>query len=1493
MEKEFFGDEINEPGSGRPEDNMYLLSFMDTTDRLDIILLEIRHLQQSIIDSLRVPTLYLALRYEEQYLFGGWVKENDDILSGSLARISSKFIIRYPAPTESLKRYYGRSCDLSDSEEKEMDSDEIIKSRIKYRLGEIWSGDLWARGEKRNYYALRALQLLKRQVFNDKLALYKYAKKSGLIKDGKNKKTLKRSAFLIIRRGIVYRVNRYISVLRTHQQNFGKSLDFGLLRYPRPSIERRREIGIFNDFLANRSRDIQHDLLNMLYQTVFHGEKKFTEDVNPAFSESHPSMIMHGWSQFLSVRSTQLYDDVGREGGPKYRDVSYIDSSIWTPDRPDLQPLIAREIVRSILRSHVGNLGDNYISNNKNKLTELYVDFSRVTVTYSEKVKVLKPIFEDHDFTKKIIFDLMAVSVKGISYLYALYLEIIGQDLERQLKSDKGVRLDMVNDLEAGVSAYEEDYFWYFRLVLTAYWLEKVLYDECTSIDNTVIKGVIKVSNELLGFLDSNSPKSRDAVGREWRNLIEQQKVVLKNSKLIDQVQKWRTSKSVDTWNDQPKSKLFPTYNWYGESGKKEFHRSTMPLDMRIQNYLFRQILVQKRDRMYKCLNGVSDNKLIVDKFDEKYNLESKKSWIPHFNGKAYCWQPKIFNNLHDIPYQAAILRSMDILSCNQHMTDWRKLVAQMHEDIILGRDLYSFALEFYTWRRDSPKDRLLSCINLITFTLPSLINLIKNDDSTESKNNNLCGEKKHKVEKLYDLSSNELANALFCKLIDWMYADEKGGDYNPEFLYAISSEDINKKIKDVVDFVKTVSHKRLQERCVRRKGGRIVKNGEVEKHGAVFIIAAFSDNTIGKQTSYARRLEQLSGYKLKSLLEKLKEVLEHAIYKNSLSKKSETSSQVDPLIPILRQYDSLIKFLQIRDEEFCDPSSSEHYFYKQLLRAFGDPDEPPEESMKKPSEHYYHKQLLRAFGDTKELSGQSEKKPIKLPKEIKPVMVSRISMSSYYEVSSTFCLRKSSVHERPENDFSGGQSRNALGLSDVLSKGSWRTHLPSLTRHLEWKEKEKEKEQKEKADSKFPDFTTNYINTMGRYDVVSFTPTHLPCKCSISSFSEAYGYVEWTDKEKEDNQKTELKPPFISSEKFVSHFSRREVAMPLEVFSGKEEADEDLSGHDFIPENYSVIMVLSISLQRRSMRLNLLFRLLHAVAEWKKQRKRDEDPRKIDAFAEGSVEALLQSMLPNGFIRIKALLTDGWGDLLLVFFYKKEKLESLAAKGLLEKKAAFLKCFFEFQKAVYEDFMVDRTEMIYTPQTLDALVFRDEKKRVIAGHYRFYFSIRFQEDRKLEHLIEIFHRILLHKSKSKEEGGSRPKWLDEVNIFDMPGAFDTHIYFKINYDEWENHVISIIKPDQKSPGNYNGLHNGFLYAELIKWLQKIDEGNNAGNPLDWYWYRDVLSVIDKIETGVERFVSHNGLKTEEMLRRSNDEATAMEKVMESAMGTAMKKASL
>ena len=686
-------------------DHLYLLAFIDITDRYDILLLEIRHLQKVIIDSLHAPTLFLPLRQEEKYLFGGWVEDeaccrllDNEKGYSKYAKVASICVTRYPSPSAAVQH-------ISELSKQDLEDNDLeMPEKLTRFIGYLWAGDLWAGGERRHYHALRALQILKQQIIKDKLIFLTEAKHANIVKLKNNNATRCKASLMILRCGVFAKIDSYIGILRTHQQQFGKSLDFGLQSYPRPGIERRRDIGIYNDFLSNRTHDLHKDMLHFL--------STFLDDPDPNdLSKRVKPMILHGWSQSTKVSGSELLDDVNlalidsyeteevKHDAPQH--VSYIDTSFWSPDRPDLQPLVAKHIAISLARNYLGGINDNFLSNSEDPFAHLLVSLHKVVNKFTAETPELLSIKEHYVslINDELAVDFLAASVKGVAYIYALFLSILGKGLEDQLRTqDKSIKLEILDDLTGAVRSYDNHFVWYFRLRITAYFLEKVTQGRCSASDILILEGVREVCDDILDFLDSNVPSSTTGipVGSLWKKLADEMERCIEKHAFVPKAKKWRVKRSEDTWCEK-----------YNMAGGKTYHRSTIRLDLRLQRFLFRGTLQQKLDSGHKPLHVYKKrlNLLASEKYNEKrnkklrhqlydefrdiYGLEIETIPVPGKVKTEYSLPRWLFRQLHHIPFQCAVMRSIDLLGSHQQKKkadfslSWRpqkKAIAKGHQ---------------------------------------------------------------------------------------------------------------------------------------------------------------------------------------------------------------------------------------------------------------------------------------------------------------------------------------------------------------------------------------------------------------------------------------------------------------------------------------------------------------------------------------------------------------------------------------------------------------------------------------------------------------------------------------------------------------------------------------------------------------------------------------------------------------------------------------------
>ena len=1217
-------------------DNLYLLAFIDISDRADILMLEIRHLQHSIIDSLHAPTLFLPLRHEEALIYGGWGEETDGSYKYDAAQVTFNHIVRYPSPRRAIQ-HLKKSTSTDDQISP-------INKALLTRVGEIWSGDLWTRGERRHYHVLRSLQILKQQVFRNKLIFYREARLAELIscKEGR----LEKSALMILRRAILYRLNKFIRILRTHQQQFGKSLDFGLQGYPRPSIERRREIGIFNDFLSNRTRDIQQEMQHLVHSILKESPDDNSGQVTP--------LVLHGWSQSPRVSNTQLYDNVSLKLGldkSEVEHVSYIDTSFWSPDRPDLQPLVAKEVADSVIRNRLGNLDDNYLSNRVNDFSTLMVILFDEINSFTKEIEILEPVRDNiRNLLRELANDFLAASVKGLSYLYALFLTIVGEGLEEQLRGTGTIHLSSIHELSGGVSSYETDFMWYFRLRLVSFWLRKISHVPISSIDEIVLSGTTQACDEIIGFLDANSPPTRVASGVLWRQLAINLEEKINRSYLIVDIRKWREKRSRDTWDEDIE-----------ESGDKNYHRSTIRLHEHLRSHLFEQILYYKSNEDYKPLYDCKSRSELLKKFTKTYDLEIEEVIIP-YEYDENIEQPRwLFRHLYDIPFQCSIMRSIDFMSTASNSGSssekWKSFIKQTHNDMSMGRELFALALEFYTWGRESPKNRLALCINLLVFILPAL-------------------DKK---------GENEL-NVIYEKLLHWLEGENDCISNSKEVI-----------TKDYSDY----SHNEMREHFSLSHSRK--NDVSLNELGAKQINGAYSLVRNGRKIK-ERRIEQLSGYKLKELI---------SIYE-----------------------DEIAKAIAIAEDKEHKDSLGLLAALGAFLRLRGSSNEKA---------NTFYSLLLPSFGDVASDSVESKPNRLELPKLIKPVMISRIAMTNYYTVS---------------NLLTSSESPNGLSLKEGVINPLWSSeNNPS------------------RNDEKESQILIQSI-VLGRYDAVNIKSTRLPCRCSLPVF-------------KEENNDDGLDEQ--ANEKFVTHFIRREAALSVRIFS---------SNTNTIDNNNHLVAIISISLQRRAMRLNILYRILKAVSDIN-----------VEINDIPALELQMQNCIKGNSeqLKITGYLTDGWGDLLLVI----ETDSSDRAQEKNDNGECLIDRVFKLQQAIFEDFMVDRTELVFTPDCLDYIASSDS--------YDFAFALRLLEDRKLENSVQNYQAAFRDK-KSKTK-----KFLDPNNISLVSTLGQIDYYVRLGVK------------NKKEKG---------IYKHLIEWLAQHEDIQGVSK-----LYPDGMAMLDRIETIIEKKV--------------------------------------
>lgn len=242
-----------------------------------------------------------------------------------------------------------------------------------------------------------------------------------------------------------------------------------------------------------------------------------------------------------------------------------------------------------------------------------------------------------------------------------------------------------------------------------------------------------------------------------------------------------------------------------------------------------------------------------------------------------------------------------------------------------------------------------------------------------------------------------------------------------------------------------------------------------------------------------------------------------------------------------------------------------------------------------------------------------------------------------------TICTSESYCVENPSDN---------VGFKYITDKAE-RGYRWVVNRALGWPENE--------------EINEKYYILLGRYDVLSIMETRPMSRLLISRFYEA-------DRAQLSEKHTVPEDP--------SFFARREMVIPLrladmswdEIDNGEKVDEENSDKQEIKEKTQPILAIISVALNRVAARLDFVMRLLEVTPPGTPG---TSDPRNINE-------------LHGYFIRgDRAYLSDGWGDILIVLTGQPSRLGEI----------------FKIQKVLFEDFQVEHTELILTPQCVTKAV--------------------------------------------------------------------------------------------------------------------------------------------------------------------------------------------
>ncbi len=772
------------------------LAWADAIERLDILVMEIRHIQSNIAQLLRKPRLLNLLRYEEIFIWGTVGDDDErarakngqalpdwidlfgmlDNVPDCLAQLSSFFVLPIDSRSKRregagfedvfmLERYRKQRLQLIEDV-----SSDVAASLYSSGLGERPHWAQWGQEHRRNYHLFRALQRIKRNLVLAKLQLcwwgawaYRLIGNNGT--PSIDKKRL--AHFMAVRAGVMDKLGNAVARLGDLQSQFERALDLGPQEITRPLGGRRRHGALTAAFLHNRSHELwaeMHELLGFL-------------DVDNPTSDAIKPITVHRWNHDSQWSSHVIFDEtterrnVDENASPA---IDFLISSYWAPDRPDLQAMLAHDAAAAALRQRLpladrmqlaagsGPLVDllqvlNYeIMNYQPDQRSLFrkdltnsgqSDSSDPPIRGEEGLSTrddglagdsgdLESVFDlDASFSRAkrslmpiLAADLLAASIYGSAYLFALFQNTLGRGLEQLFKLPGG-QVDLGIAREAwnlGHLNDEAPLDWYLRIKIVCAWLKVVKFeDERSALGGTLLGGVEGLSDDILNYICDLYLGEARRWPKLWDDLTRQLCAVVSVSPAADRVAKWR-SERLKPYEDLPEGVAAPI---------RRAKRSSRPMPPDLAGFLRSVLITQKREKPGRGLNRemkqrgdeASPFDEITSVFDHLYLRDGKDETGSECAMDHRIKSLRFFRNLHDIPWEAAVMRGVDFLDNLRHQRQsqsqsqsqsqrWRGFgpISTMSLDFQPGRETFQVALEFQLLLTKRPADRLFNSLNLV-----------------------------------------------------------------------------------------------------------------------------------------------------------------------------------------------------------------------------------------------------------------------------------------------------------------------------------------------------------------------------------------------------------------------------------------------------------------------------------------------------------------------------------------------------------------------------------------------------------------------------------------------------------------------------------------------------------------------------------------------------------------------------------------------------------
>ncbi|MGE4292946.1 MAG: hypothetical protein AB7E32_12145, partial [Desulfovibrio sp.] len=609
-----------------------------------------------------------------------------ELSASSAARNSG---IDYPRPLKAVSEIVGR---VRDGIPLRREAKAIRKMYAEF-IKKQWTAGLWTNGQQRDYHILASLQRIKRNVVKDRIVFAGESRKTfwkmstienreGHISKHDQQKIL--GKLFCIRAAVNERVNEAVKNLDNCQGQFRRSQEPVLtLDTPKPCMERRREQRLYSAHMSDKCRHIWSDL-NRLWGWCRKGALPWDEPI-----------LQHLWehgrsSKWSMLRDTTLKrrdhekEDKGEQDEhiSPFNDVYFINSSYFMPDRPDMLDLIGHEVAHTYVNLILDHLSPQKLSQDPSPFGKLVRNILPVLQNYECYLKTPAA-----PFARELLMDLLAASVQGPSYLYALAMDMLGNDLASMFRfgTDDFVDLDLRDYLRGAMNNTDIVPDWYLRLELLCCWIEELSYvypegSPAQILANYLVGGVRGVLESTLQYLKCITP-FESFPAENWRSLAHKLKIKLRYSMALTKVVSFWRSSQQERYGDKWYSNKQCPLNGNCSSILPQLHDSarTLLMDFAVENNLAEVLSNQGKVKSIKSVG-------------------EKKELVLQAGG--------LFERLNDVPWQMGMLLALNNNNAKalcRESAPQKKIMYKLVEEITAARSRYVYALEIQLAINESP----------------------------------------------------------------------------------------------------------------------------------------------------------------------------------------------------------------------------------------------------------------------------------------------------------------------------------------------------------------------------------------------------------------------------------------------------------------------------------------------------------------------------------------------------------------------------------------------------------------------------------------------------------------------------------------------------------------------------------------------------------------------------------------------------------------------